>query len=577
MPTQAPLAPGSSTSPALPADAPFDESQKPFVEGFLSGLASVASAHKAASQPQAPGTALAVLYGSQSGNAEALSKKIRKKGRASGFDPKVGDLDSFDRATLADTELVLILTSTFGEGDPPDNAKQFYDWILSDEAPSLEGVNYAVLALGDRSYTHFCKSGIDIDNRMVELGATRICERVDCDVDLDDDFAAWTESVFTSGIMQEAAAEVGAIIEDDDETDGPGVYTKNNPFYATVLDAYTLNKPGSGKEINHIELSLAGGGESVAYDVGDALGLWPTNCPELVKEVIDTAGLSGREVVQIGSDFYPIRTALIKKLDLNTMTAKGCEAMGVWVDDNDLPKLHLVDLLKTYKPKLDAQSLVDGLRALQPRLYSISSSPKAHPGEVHLTVGAVRYDLNDSPRKGVASTCLSDRLPIGSTVGVYMQKAAHFHLPTDPNTPVIMCGPGTGIAPFRAFLEDRASDDAPGDNWLFFGDQKSEFDFIYQEQLEGYVNSGLLTKLSLAWSRDQGSKVYVQNLMLSTGAEIWQWFERGACFYICGDASRMAKDVNTALEQIATEHGGVDGVEYVKQLIADGRYQRDVY
>lgn len=569
------------TTDLIPSDAPFEQEQRKFAEGFLAGLLSVRAAHEAAKPiDDAAGTPLTIAYGSQSGNCEALSKDLRKLARASGFKPDVVELNTLDSEALAEVRHLLVVCSTFGEGDPPDNAKSFVDLLLSDQAPQLSELSFSVCALGDRSYTHFCKSGIDIDQRLGELGATRLVDRIDCDVAYEDDWAKWKQDVFANEAMVEVAGEAVEVIE---EEAGPTeLWDKNNPYFAPVLEVHNLNGEGSAKEVNHVEILLSGSG--LEYEVGDALGLWPTNHPGLVEEVLVLTGITGTDRVMIKGDLFPIRLALQTRLDVVTLTHNTLEALGIEGDLDSVQGLHLIDALRKWEPKVSAQGLADALRPLQPRLYSIASSPKAHPGEVHLTVGAVRYQLDGTDRLGVASTFLADRCGFGGRVGVYVHKAPHFHLTENDQAPIIMCGPGTGIAPFRAFLEERqarqADGAAVGDSWLFFGDQHEATDFLYREQLEQMQDDGTLSKLSLAWSRDGDEKVYVQDRMRQCGAEMFAWLDRGAHFYICGDASRMAGDVDQALREIVAEHGSMDEAEaskFVDAMTREGRYQRDVY
>lgn len=563
----------------IPADAPFAPEQRRFVEGFMAGLISVRAAHAAAKPvDDAAGTPITLAYGSQSGNCEALSKDLRKLARASGFKPDVVELAALDAESLQGISHLLIVCSTFGEGDPPDNAKAFCDLIQSNNAPDLSELNFGVCALGDRSYTHFCKTGTDIDRRLSELGGKRLIDCVQCDVAYEDDWAEWKEKVFATPELVEIAGEASGVIEDDNASAGPAAWTKANPFPATLLKVKCLNQEGSAKEVNHIEISLAGSG--MDYEVGDALGVWPVNCGGHVDDILKQCQMHGEEVVQIKGEVWPLRAALLRKLDLCTMTQKTLDTLGLDTSIEELGGRHLIDVLLKFNPEVNAQQLVDALRPLQPRLYSIASSPKAHPGQVQLTVGAVRYDIEGRSRNGVASTFLADRLHVGASVGVYLQKAAHFHLPEDPATPIIMTGPGTGIAPFRAFLEEREAVNASGDTWLFFGDQHEATDYLYREQLQEMITRGSLTRLSLAWSRDGNEKIYVQNRMVQEGAELWHWLKAGSHFYVCGDASRMAGDVDRALRQVVAEHGQMSEDEasaFVDAMIREGRYQRDVY
>ena len=575
------LAPTAPT--AVPDAAPFDAEQRAYVEGFLAALQSVRQAHTAAaasdSGPGGPGHPLTILYGSQSGNCEALAKALRKHARNRGFEPDVKPLDAIDLDDLPAVQYLLIVCSTFGEGDPPDNAKKFLEWIDSDDAAQLPGVSYSVCALGDRSYTCFCRSGKVLDDRLAELGATRLAERAECDVDYDGPYEAWRDAVFASETMAAITESAGAVVEDEpDDAAGVAAWSKANPFPATMLRVQCLSGPGSAKEVNHVEISLAGSG--LEYEVGDALGLWPVNCAGDVQAILDAGGFSGEEVVAFKGEAYPLRAALLRKVDLHVLTPTVREAMGLSVKADWLRDRHLIDVLLELAPRVEAQGLVDALRPLQPRLYSIASSPKAHPQQVQLTVGAVRYDLHGRPRKGVASTFLAERCASGGTVGVYVQKSPHFRLPEDPATPIIMVGPGTGIAPFRAFLEERIVMQASGRSWLFFGDQHVASDYLYRDWLEARQADGGLTRLDLAWSRDGAEKVYVQHRMLESGAELFAWLEDGAHFYVCGDASRMAHDVDAALRQLVAEQGGLspeDAGGYVDRLSAEHRYQRDVY
>lgn len=574
----------SPTAPVVPENAPFNPAQRDWLNGFLSGITVVArAAHNGdhATRTDAPAVPLAVLYGSQSGNCEALARDLRKYARSRGFEPTVTELDSFDRDQLHEASRLLIVTSTFGEGDPPDNARKFYDWLHSETAPSLASVSYAVCGLGDSSYTFFNKCAADIDTRLEALGATRLVDCAACDVAFEDDYAAWRETVFASPSMTAAAgpSPVGptADAEDEDADDRPR-FDKHNPYFAPVHHVEKLSGEGSAKEVNHVEILLAG--SDLAYEVGDALGVWPVNDPALVEEILVITGITGTDRVMLRDQMCPIRLALQTKLDIITLTQATIDALGIEGSTEKVRGLHLIDALRQWEPVVSAQRLADALRPLQPRLYSIASSPLAHPGEVHLTVGAVRYELQGSRRKGVASTYLADRCGFGQRVGVYIHKAPHFHLTDNDDAPVIMCGPGTGIAPFRAFLEERQARGAAGKNWLFFGDQHEANDFLYREQLTSLQSDGTLDRLSLAWSRDSGQKVYVQDRMREAAAELFAWLEDGAYFYICGDASRMAGDVDTALRQIIAEHGGLSDAaveDYMDTLVKEHRYQRDVY
>ncbi len=571
----------------LPDDAPFTPEQRAWLQDFLSKALAGAAIPSAPAGPAVPAT---ILWGSQTGNAEGLARKLIKRLKKGNFEPESFDMADYDRERLPKEKNLLIITSTYGDGEPPDNAADLYEWILSDEAPQLEGVSYTVLALGDSGYPDFCKCGIDFDERLAALGAKRIVDRVDCDVDFDAEFKQWSE-----GIIAELAPEVQVMpgpVDALDQTDDG--YSKKHPFPSPILKNYNLNT-GGAKETHHVELSLEGSG--LEYQVGDALGLVPANPPEVVDEILANLPFNTDTEVPLpdGSE-GPLREALIRHYDIGTinksMIQKWQERSGspylralVEADDRKAYEdfswgRDLIDLVCDHPADFsDGEDFVGILKKLQPRLYSIASSPNAHPGEVHLCVGIVRYESHGRSRGGICSTYLSDRSE-GENPGVFVHSNKAFRLPESGDTPLIMVGPGTGIAPFRAFLEERKISGAKGGNWLLFGNPHRESDFLYEDELTAFQKEGVLQRLDLAWSRDQKEKVYVQHLMLQNGAELWKWLQDGAAFYVCGDASRMAKDVDAALHSVAEEHGGMsadEAVEFVKQLKKDKRYQRDVY
>jgi sulfite reductase (NADPH) flavoprotein alpha-component len=593
-----------SSIPFIPDSAPFSPEQRLWLNGYLAGLFSDASlAARAMSglsaAPAAPAKPLAVLFGSQTGTAEGLAKKVSKEAEKRGFAPKLVDMAKYESVDLTKEENVLVITSTYGDGDPPDNAQAFWDYLKSETAPPLSQLHFSVLALGDTNYAEFCAFGKKCDERFEQLGAQRVHPRVDCDVDYDGPAKAWTEGVFAAlSSTGSAPASVS------DEAPAATGHSKKNPFPARLLTNRLLNAEGSGKEVRHYEISLAGSG--LIYEVGDALGVVPVNCGELVGDILAALGCDGEEAVKSpeGTE-TSLRLALTQHYDITRPSvellkaaaergAAGGELAGLLdpARKDDLKKWlwgrEIIDVIGGLASQFSAAEFIALLKKLQPRLYSISSSPKAHPDEVHLTVAAVRYEGHGRPRKGVCSTFLADRCVAagatdpghGTPVAVFVQTSHGFRLPENGDVPVIMCGPGTGIAPFRAFLEERAATGAKGRNWLFFGDQKRATDFLYREQLEGWLADGHLTRLDLAFSRDQAEKIYVQNRMLENAAELWSWLECGAHFYVCGDASRMAKDVDAALHQIAETAGGLSteaAAAYVAKLKSDKRYQRDVY
>ena len=587
--------------PFIPENAPFTAEQRMWLNGFLAGVFSNANPPGAESLASTlgldagPKTPLTVLYGSQTGTAEGLAKKTAKVAESRGFAPKLVSMDKYSDVDLTKEQNVLFITSTYGDGDPPDMAQAFWNWLKADTAPKLDHLRYSVLALGDTNYSAFCEFGKKCDERLAALGAKRVADRKDCDTDYETPAAEWTASVFDAlGAATQQSGANGSNGSADDTSSGVAAWSRKNPFPARLIANRRLSAEGSGKDVRHFEISLAGSG--LTYEVGDALGVIPSNCPALASEILATLGCDGEEAVKTADGEMPLRLALTKHFDitrpshelLNAVAQRSPGAEFAPLLDaarkDDLKKWlygrEIMDVLGCLTTPFPAQEFVPLLKKIAPRLYSISSSLKAHADEVHLTIAAVRYDAHGRSRKGIASTFLADRVGETGDVPVYIQPSHGFKPPVNGDTPMIMVGPGTGIAPFRAFLEERLATGAKGRNWLFFGDQKRATDFLYQEQLEGWVKDGLLTRLDLAFSRDQPEKIYVQSRMLEAAAELWSWLEAGAHFYVCGDASRMAKDVDAALHTIIETAGGKSGDEakaYVERLKSEKRYQRDVY
>jgi sulfite reductase (NADPH) flavoprotein alpha-component len=460
--------------------------------------------------------------------------------------------------------------------------------LQSPAQPRLENLSYSVLALGDTNYEQFCKCGKDVDARLEALGAKRIFERVDCNVDYDVPAAAWQEGVFaileTTAKSAPLPATNGALqVHEEVEEEKPEGWSRKNPFPAKLVANRKLNGEGSGKEVRHYEISLEGSG--LNYVVGDALGVVPQNCPEYVNDLLKVLHFDGSELVPLAeSGEVPIREALVNEYEVTKVPAALLKAVAERSADKTLADLlvpsgkealahylwgrEIIDLLIDYASvKFTPSEFVSHLKKLQPRLYSISSSINAFPEQVHLTVAAVRYESFSRQRKGVCSTFLADRAD--GKVPVFVQESHSFRLPGNGDVPIIMVGPGTGVAPFRAFLHDRRAANAKGRNWLFFGDQRGATDFYYREELESMMAEGFLTRLSTAFSRDQKEKIYVQTRMLEEGEELWKWLEEGAHFYVCGDASRMAKDVDAALRRICETAGGLSAeaaADYIRRF-----------
>ncbi len=591
-------------APRLPENAPFTAQQRAWLDGYLAGLlydAPGAATSGAAAAPAAPRTPLLVAFGSQTGSAGSLAKSLAREADKRGFQSTVKELNEVSPATLASTAHCVIVTSTWGDGDPPDNATGFWTALSADTTPRLESLRYAVLGLGDRNYADFCGASKKFDLRLEQLGAVRVVARGECDVDFQAAAKAWIDALWLVLTPETAtAAATAAPIPEPVST--PTVskavaYSRARPFGATLKVNRRLNRDGSDKDTRHFEISLDGSG--LTYEAGDALGVIPENDPGLVAALASRLGASGEEFVTLASGgTASFRDVLLKQVVVTSASDSLIQEAAQRGGNSQLAALlaperkaeleswkhgrDVLDVLEACPKAAFAPGELTGmLRKLQPRLYSISSSPKAHPGEVHLTVAVVRYDAHGRRRSGVCSGFLADRVTLGETpVPVFVQTSHGFRLPADGAVPIILIGPGTGIAPFRAFLEERRATGAGGSNWLFFGDQRKSVDFLYEEEMGSMHQDGFLTRLDLAFSRDQAEKVYVQHRMLEHATELWQWLERGAHVYVCGDAKRMAKDVDAALHRVIETAGGrtaVQSSEYVAAMKSAKRYQRDVY
>jgi len=543
------------TTDLLPESAPFTPEQRAWINGYLAGLMSVERLITSNTLPTASTKrkSLLILFGSQTGGAEALARRLAMQASRRGFAARALGMEDHNSINFSAEGRIAIVTSTYGDGEMPDNAQAFWNLLASESAPVLKAVEFSVLALGDTSYAKFCQAGKEFDRRLEELGAKRIYSRVDCDVDYEGKSKAWFEGLMKAFGDDVLAASNGSVEPTVAET--VVSYSKANPFPARLKTNRKLNGEGSAKDTRHIEIVLAGSG--LNYEVGDALGVMPANCPEFVSEILAASGLDGEATVRLPWGVErPLRLALTEDFDLKPFL---CE----------LPSAGM-----------GAAELIRKLRKIQPRLYSISSSPKAHPGVVHLTVGTVRYELNGRGRKGVCSTFLADRVCDQTPVPVFIHASPGFKPPINSDTPMIMVGPGTGVAPFRAFLQERHAVGATGRNWLLYGDQRAATDFLYRDELGAWQKAGFLTRLDVAFSRDQANKIYVQDRMLEKAAELWAWLEEGAHFYVCGDATRMAKDVDAALHEVCRSAGGMTSeaaAAHVGKLKADKRYCRDVY
>ena len=588
----------STTVPFIPDTAPFSPEQRAWLNGYLAGLFS--SAPSTAVATQKASLKIPVLYATQSGTGEGLARKVAKELKAKGHVPELAALESFEPAKLAQQEHVILIASTYGEGDPPDAVQGWAAQLQAEGAPRMDKLSYTVLALGDRHYEHFCKFGIDLDFRLESLGAKRLHDRVDCDVEFEAEFQAWKmgvidklEAIATGGT---APASVAVASATEAPAERPQIHTRENPLFAPLIERRSLTTDISSKQTLHLAFSVAD--SQLHYEAGDACGVIAQNDPVLVDEVLAAAKFTGDEPVTLAkTSEVTIREALLHHLQFTRLHRKTVQGYATKGNCKPLAGLlipeqttHLdkymydrgfIDLLDEYPGVITSPSeIVELLPKLAPRLYSISSSPAAHPGEVHATVAVVRYRAINRQRGGVCSTMFADRIPPGGTVPIYIQPNKKFRLPVDSNAPIIMIGPGTGIAPFRGFLHERQATGAKGKNWLFFGERSAATDFLYRDEFEKMRADGHLTQLHTAFSRDQEKKIYVQDRMLEEAAQMWRWLQDGASVYVCGDATHMARDVDAALHTIIGQQGNLDAEaekDYVQQMKDDRRYQRDVY
>lgn len=580
-----------SKSALLPRTAPFapDEIaaldkvigpastvQRAWLAGFLAGV-DAGKADAAPASAPAVKTKLTILYATESGNSEALAGAAKRDAQKRGFAPKLIDMADADLSVLKDAGNLLVIAATWGEGEPPQRAAPFMRALMADDAPRIDGLKFAVLALGDSSYAQFCETGKLIDARLEALGGARVADRVDCDLDYEAAAGQFVDLVLETLAPKDAPGSVIHVDFHRAESDAP---SKSAPFVAEIGALHPITSSRSESETLHIEFDLTGSG--IAYEPGDTLGIQPTNDPALVEAVLRGVGLDGDEAA---------RAALTAERDITTLTGKliadyaaltGEKKLAAIADDANERAAFLdgrqpIDLFEAFPHRLDTAQLTALLRKLPPRYYSIASSQKAVGEAAHLAIAKVAYESAGRGRLGVTSGMVAERVRAGDTLPVHIKANPHFRLPADPATPIVMIGAGTGIAPYRAFLQDREATGATGKSWLIFGHRRFLHDFLYQLELQAWLKSGVLGRIDLAFSRDQPTKRYVQNVLWDQRADLRAQLEAGATLYLCGDAKAMARDVDATLARILGEDDITLGQRQLDALIVAGRYKKDVY
>ncbi|QBJ34146.1 NADPH-dependent assimilatory sulfite reductase flavoprotein subunit [Hafnia alvei] len=573
----------------------FSPHQLAWLSGYFWGMVNQQPGTVAVTPAPAVAASVTVISASQTGNARRVAEQLRDDLTAAGLGVTLVNAGDYKFKQIAQEKLLLVVASTQGEGEPPEEAVALHKYLFSKKAPQMAGTAFAVFGLGDTSYENFCQTGKDFDARLAELGGERLFDRADADVDFKSAAEAWRKQivdVLKQRVPQATAAQTQVSVAGSVAQIVSSPYSKESPLTASLAVKQKITGRNSDKDVRHIEIDL--GESGLSYQPGDALGVWYHNAPDLVEEIIGLIWRTGDETVTLNDQTMTLREALTERLELTQNTTVIVEKYAALSRDERLIELladkhqlqqyaqttPLPDMIRQAPADLDAEQLVALLRPLTPRLYSIASSQEEVGSEVHITVGVVRYEVDGRARTGGASGYLADRLEEDGELRVFIEHNDNFRLPANPQTPVIMIGPGTGIAPFRAFIQQRAAEGAEGLNWLFFGNPHFTEDFLYQVEWQRFVKDGVLSRIDLAWSRDQKHKVYVQDKLREQGAEVWRWIEQGAHIYVCGDANRMAKDVEQALLELLAEHGGMDAEqadEFLSELRVERRYQRDVY
>ena len=569
--------------------------QQAWVSGYLAANAnaSALSAPPAGAQVTGDAAVLTILYGSQTGNAKGVATQMKEQAESRGLAAKLVSMSDYKPTALKKEKFLAVVVSTYGEGEPPEDGETLHAFLATKKAPKLDGVKIAVLGLGDSSYEFFCQTAKDFEQGLSSLGADIIHQRADLDVDYEEQATTWIKGALDA-FEPDLKAQQGQVVAMPfgTATSASSQYTKKNPFEAELLTVQKITGRDSTKDVRHVEISLDG--SDITYTPGDSLGVYFLNDEVLVDEVLALLQIDAQSIVKVADEELTVRDALIEKLELTQSypgfvekyaTATGTPELLKLVEDKAAMRAYIeprqiFDVIRQNPAKLAAQTLVDCLRKLQARLYSIASSQTEVEDEVHLTIGLVQYDNFGVEHLGGCTGYLARRAEAGCKVKIFSEHNDNFRLPVNDDTPIIMIGPGTGIAPFRAFLQERDARGASGKNWLFFGNPHFTQDFLYQVEIQGYLKSGLLSKVDVAFSRDQAEKVYVQDKLRKNAKEVFEWLEAGAHIYVCGDANRMAKDVHNALVDIISENTGKsyeEADQYLTDLRSANRYQKDVY
>ena len=572
-----------------------------YLEGLLAGGDSVVeeiiSQNQISSSVSVP--ELTILYGSRTGNGEGLAQKAQIEATKHGFLVKLKNMADYNVRDLLQERNLVVIVSTHGEGEPPFAARELHDYIFSKRAPKLDSLNFAVIALGDSGYFKFCQTGKDFDSQLEILGGKRISKWIACDVEFEEQFEKGLNELLAGfGGVEHSEANTShdyrlVSLPEKGKNGRIAAYSRKNPFLAPVYEKILLHGKGTKRQTLHIELNTKDA-TGMEYEPGDAAGVLPLNPSGLINEVLKITALGPEEKVTVKGEEKSLYDALTRDVELSKITTDVVTRYLAFAPNDKLLKLSqetnlfkeylegkdIVDLFQDYPAAITSKDLIPLLRPLQPRYYSISSSPKAYPGEVHLTVGVVNYNHSGREKRGTCSTFLSEIAVEGGQVPVFIESNPGFRLPEDDETPMIMVGAGTGIAPYRAFLQHRELAGKQGKSWLFFGNRNFETEFLYQSEWQHFLKSGTLTNLDVAFSRDGEKKVYVQDRLFEKAKEVYQWLEEGSHFYICGDMKNMARNVHDTLITIIENEGVMSkekAQEYIGNMEKEKRLQLDVY